>query len=202
MARRSRIADESTTGTQFSVNCKTYFHIKVAARSRARASERAHSIVATVARVTLSSPRYRCFSDSHYHSFSTWRTGGPGPILQSRSTCTGGGERGERVGCKTPTVPGGVPFPSYHHVAAYAVRSELRPGTFAENETESAGRNERGPHCVARPAMDFHSGNTPTARTPARLKSLFTAIIVTLCSQDPLRSDANEIVLQHRDRET
>jgi len=59
MARRSWIADESTTGTQFSVNCKTYFHIKVAARSRARdirASERAHSTVATAARETLSSP--------------------------------------------------------------------------------------------------------------------------------------------------
>lgn len=110
MARRSRIADESTTGTQFSVNCKTYFHVKVAARSTA----------ATAARETLSSP---ATAASRTLTTIPFQLGEPAVLVPFSSL-------GRPVQVAVNAVKGwGVRSHGTRRTfPAQAVRSELRPG--------------------------------------------------------------------------
>jgi len=194
MARRSWIADESTTSTQFSVNCKTYFHIKVAARSRARertASERTRqSRQPLVKPFPPPLPLVLGLSLPFLFNLENQRSG-PGPILQSRLTCTGGDERGERVGCKTPWNPG-EPFPYRNTIRCRIDREHwVATGNLCRKRNRECWPEWKGTALRRHPVMDFHSGNTHiythTHIPPA--SNLFSPIIITLCSQNPLRSE-------------
>jgi len=103
IARRPRITDrEQHGGHAVSVNCKTDLLSHLSGRASER--ERVHSRQSRQPRnpslfLVLLLLHHQRPGHSRYHSFSILGARAPGPILvQSRPTCAGGSEGGERWG--------------------------------------------------------------------------------------------------------
>lgn len=202
MARRSRTADESTTGTQFSVNRKTYFHIKVAARVRTRASALDSRDSRSVKPSFPPPPPRRRRCGCRTLTTIPFQLGEPAvpvpfsslgrPVQVAVNTVKGWG--------KTPTEPG-VPFPWPPRCRIGRAQRVATGNLYGERNREwLAGM--KGDRVALASGYGFSFRKYTRARThtyTACLKSLF-AIIVRFVLRTLYWADAREIVLQYGDR--